>query len=154
MNNTNTVAANATLHCLTGCAIGEIAGLILGTIYGWSNPQTIAVAIALAFAIGYTLSLLPLVRGGLPLKKAMGLVLAADTLSIATMEIVDNATIAVIPGAMNNGLVNPLFWAVMALALFLAFWAAFPVNKYLIARGRGHALVHAGHESHDHAHMH
>lgn len=148
----NQVALSATLHCLTGCAIGEIAGLVLGTIFGWSNLATVAVAVMLAFVFGYTLSLLPVVKGGLPLKKAMGLVLAADTLSIATMEVVDNLTMVVVPGAMDSGLVNPLFWMVLALALFLAFWAAYPVNHFLISRGQGHALLHAhhGHEEEGH----
>lgn len=158
MRELNSVALNATLHCLTGCAIGEITGLILGTILGWSNLTTIITAIALAFVFGYTLSMLPLVQGGLPLKKAMSLVLAADTLSIATMEIVDNVTVAVVPGAMGGGLVSPLFWSVLALALFLAFLAAYPVNRFLIGRGQGHALLHAHHgsnhgqEEHHHAH--
>jgi len=141
----NKIALNATLHCLTGCAIGEILGLILGTIFGWSGLMTIIVAIALAFAFGYTLSLIPLVKSGMSLAAAMPLVLAADTLSIFTMEVVDNATVAVIPGAMSAGLVNPVFWISLFVALFLAFWAAFPVNRYLISKGKGHALVHNGH---------
>jgi len=145
----NKMALSATLHCLTGCAIGEIAGLILGTIYGWSNLTTVAVAIGLAFLFGYSSSLLPLVKAKMPLKKAMALVLAADTLSIATMEVVDNATAVAIPGAMSSGIVNPLFWLVLALALFLAFWAAFPVNRYLLNRGKGHALLHEYHHSHN-----
>jgi len=139
------VALSATLHCLTGCAIGEIAGLILGTIFGWTTLVTLIVAIGLAFLFGYTLSLIPLVKSGMKLGAAMGLVLAADTLSIMTMEIVDNATVAVIPGAMSAGLVNPVFWMSLTLALFLAFWAAFPVNYYLIGRGKGHALMHGHH---------
>ena len=141
----NKIALNATLHCLTGCAIGEVAGLILGTIFGWSNLVTIIAAIAMAFAFGYTLSLIPLVKSGMTLAVAMPLVLAADTLSIFTMEVVDNATVAVIPGAMNAGLVNPIFWLSLAASLFLAFWAAFPVNRYLISKGKGHALVHSEH---------
>lgn len=147
--NSNKMALSATLHCLTGCAIGEIAGLVLGTTYGWSNLVTVVVAIGLAFLFGYTSSLLPLVKAKMPLKKAMALVLAADTLSIATMEVVDNATAVAIPGAMSSGLVNPLFWLVLALALFLAFWAAFPVNRYLLNRGKGHALLHEYHHSHN-----
>jgi len=146
---TNT-ALNATLHCLTGCAIGEIAGLILGTILGWSNLQTVAAAIALAFLFGYALSLLPLTKAGLSFKQAMPIVLAADTLSILTMEVVDNATVVVVPGAMDAGLVSPLFWSVLALSLFLAFWAAFPVNRLLLQRGKGHALVHQYHHEGDH----
>jgi hypothetical protein len=139
------IALNATLHCLTGCAIGEITGLILGTIYGWPNLTTIIVAISLAFLFGYTLSIIPLIKSGMSLTAAMSLVLAADTLSILTMEIVDNAIVAVIPGAMSAGIVNPVFWISLALALFLAFWAAFPVNRYLISKGKGHALVHGHH---------
>ena len=138
----NKIALNATLHCLTGCAIGEVAGLILGTILGWSNFVTFIAAIAMAFAFGYTLSLIPLVKSGMALAAAMPLVLAADTLSIFTMEVADNATVALIPGAMNAGLVNPVFWLSLAASLFLAFWAAFPVNRYLISKGKGHALVH------------
>jgi ribose/xylose/arabinose/galactoside ABC-type transport system permease subunit len=145
LKESNKIALNATLHCLTGCAIGEVAGLILGTIFGWSNLTTIIAAIAMAFAFGYTLSLIPLVKSGMSLAVAMPLVLAADTLSIFTMEVVDNATVAVIPGAMNAGLVNPVFWMSLFVSLFLAFWAAFPVNRYLISKGKGHALAHNGH---------
>ncbi|HET6747355.1 MAG TPA: DUF4396 domain-containing protein [Candidatus Saccharimonadales bacterium] len=141
----NKIALNATLHCLAGCAIGEITGLVLGTIFGWPNLVTIAVAIAMAFAFGYTLSLIPLVKSGMALTAAMPLVLAADTLSIFTMEVVDNATVIAIPGAMSAGLVNPVFWLSLAASLFLAFWAAFPVNRYLIRKGKGHALVHNEH---------
>ena len=139
------VALSATLHCLTGCAIGEIAGLILGTLYGWPTLTTIAVAIGLAFLFGYTLSIIPLIKSGMQLGAAMGLVLAADTLSILTMEIVDNGVVAIIPGAMSSGVVNPVFWMSLTLALFLAFWAAFPVNYYLIGKGKGHALMHGHH---------
>lgn len=149
MTQINQLAASATLHCLTGCAIGEIMGLILGAVLSLSNIVTIVLSIALAFLIGYTLSLMPLVKSGMTLKKAMALVLAADTLSITAMEIVDNATVLVIPGAMSSTLVDPLFWSVLSLALFLAFWAAFPVNRFLLGRGKGHALVH---EHHGHMH--
>jgi hypothetical protein len=141
----NSMALSATLHCLTGCAIGEIAGLILGTVLGLSATMTVVIAIALAFLFGYTLSIIPLLRSGMAPGAAMSLVLAADTLSIATMEIVDNATVLVIPGAMSAGLVTPLFWLTLALALFLAFWAAFPVNRFLLLRGKGHALIHGSH---------
>jgi hypothetical protein len=144
-HSTNKMALSATLHCLTGCAIGEIMGLTLGTILGWSNLLSVIAGVGLAFLFGYASSLLPLVKAKLPLKKAMALVLAADTLSILTMEVVDNTTAVVIPGAMGAGLVNPLFWLVLALALFLAFWAAFPVNRYLLGRGKGHALMHKYH---------
>lgn len=150
----NATAINATLHCLTGCAIGEIAGLVIGTIAGLSNHVTIALSISLAFFFGYLLSLLPLIKVGVPLSKAMRLVLAADTLSILTMEIVDNAVMALVPGAMGAGIVNPLFWLTLALALTVAFFAALPVNRYLLQRGQGHALVQAYHGDHHGHHNH
>lgn len=146
--NLNSLAASATLHCLTGCAIGEILGLMIGTAAGLSTGVTIALAVALAFLFGYALSTLPLLSAGLGFFSALSLVFAADTLSIATMEIVDNAVMALIPGAMDSGLVNPIFWLGMMLALTAAFLAAYPVNRYLIARGKGHALTHADHEGH------
>ena len=139
------MAASATLHCLTGCAIGEIAGLIIGTAVGLSNLGTIVLAIALAFLFGYSLSTLPLVKAGLGFFAALGVVLAADTLSIATMEVVDNAVMAAIPGAMDAGLSNPVFWLGMMVALTAAFIAAYPVNRYLLSRGKGHALTHHYH---------
>jgi hypothetical protein len=142
---TASMALSATLHCLTGCAIGEIAGLMIGTAAGLATGWTIALSIGLAFLFGYTLSSLPLVRAGLGLGAALSVVLAADTLSIATMEVVDNAVMAVVPGAMDAGLVNPTFWWSMALALVIAGAAAYPVNKVLLARGRGHALTHGFH---------
>ena len=138
----NAMAASATLHCLTGCAIGEILGLIVGTAIGLSNVATIALAIGLAFLFGYTLSTLPLIKAGLGFFGALGIVLAADTLSIATMELVDNAVMAAIPGAMDAGLGNPVFWLGMMVALTAAFIAAYPVNRYLLSRGKGHALTH------------
>jgi uncharacterized cupredoxin-like copper-binding protein len=138
----NAMAASATLHCLTGCAIGEILGLIIGTAIGLSNLGTIALAIGLAFLFGYTLSTLPLIKAGLGFFGALGIVLAADTLSIATMELVDNAVMAAIPGAMDAGLGNPVFWLGMMVALTAAFIAAYPVNRYLLGRGKGHALTH------------
>lgn len=152
VNPRNAMAASATLHCLTGCAIGEILGLMLGTALGWSTGVTIAVAIGLAFFFGYALSTLPLVRSGVAFFAALGVVFAADTLSILTMEVVDNLVMAVIPGAMDAGLVNPIFWIGMMIALSAAFVAAFPVNRYLIDRGKGHALTHRFHadSSHDH----
>ena len=143
------MAASATLHCLTGCAVGEIAGLVIGTSLGLSSIATIPLALALAFVFGYTLSTLPLLRSGLPLAQALRIVLAADTLSILTMEVVDNAVVAVIPGAMEAGLVNPLFWVSMALALTAAYVVAFPVNRWLLGRGRGHALTHGFHGGQD-----
>lgn len=141
----NKMALSATLHCLTGCAIGEIAGLIIGTALGLNNVATIALAVGLAFLFGYTLSTLPLLRAGVALGTALSVVLAADTLSILTMEIVDNAVMAVIPGAMNAGLVNSIFWLGMMIALGVAFVAAYPVNRYLLGRGKGHALTHEYH---------
>lgn len=142
---TKATAINATLHCLTGCAIGEIAGLVIGTALGLSTIATIVLAVALAFVFGYLLSLIPLVKGGLSLKAAFSIALAADTLSIATMEVVDNAVMLVIPGAMEAGIVNPIFWLALAIALTAAFFAAVPVNYYLIKKGKGHALAHAHH---------
>ena len=143
------MAANATLHCLTGCAIGEIAGLMIGTALGLSTGVTIALAVGLAFLFGYALSTLPLMQAGLGFFAALSVVFAADTLSIATMEIVDNVVMALIPGAMDAGLVNPIFWIGMMIALTAAFIAAFPVNRYLIDKGKGHALTHQFHQAHD-----
>jgi hypothetical protein len=148
--NLNKMAASATLHCLTGCALGEVAGLIIGTALGWGALPTIILAIALAFVFGFTLSTLPLRRAGLGFFAALSIVLAADTLSIATMEVVDNVVMAIIPGAMSAGLVSPLFWIGMPIALTVAYFAAFPVNKYLLSKGKGHALVMKYHEGHDH----
>jgi preprotein translocase subunit SecG len=141
----NAMAAGATLHCLTGCAVGEIAGLMIGTAAGLSAGWTIVLAIGLAFLFGYSLSTLPLLKAGLGLGAAFGVVLAADTISIATMELVDNAVMAVIPGAMNAGLVNSIFWIGMMISLATAFLAAYPVNRYLLQRGKGHALTHGLH---------
>jgi hypothetical protein len=153
LNPRNAMAASATLHCLTGCAIGEILGLVVGTAAGLSNAVTIALSIALAFVFGYLLSTLPLVQSGIAFAAALKVVLAADTLSILTMEVVDNAVMALVPGAMDAGLVNPVFWLSMMLALAAAFVVAFPVNRALIDRGRGHALtMQAGghdHQGHD-----
>ena len=143
----NAMALSATLHCLTGCAIGEILGLVIGTAVGLSTGWTILLALSLAFLFGYTLSTLPLLRAGLGLGSALAVVLAADTLSIATMELVDNLVMAVIPGAMEAGLVNPVFWSAMMIALTAAFFAAYPVNRHLLRRGKGHALTHGFHES-------
>ncbi len=138
-------AVSATLHCLTGCAIGEVLGMIIGTALGWSNGQTIALAVVLAFFFGYALTMRPLLRSGLAFAAAVKLALAADTVSIAIMEIVDNAIMLAIPGAMSAHLASPLFWASLAVALALAAVAAFPINRWLIARGRGHAVVHGHH---------
>ncbi len=139
------MALSATLHCLTGCAIGEIAGLMIGTAIGLSTGWTVVLAVGLAFLFGYTLSTFPLVKTGLGVGAALSVVFAADTLSIATMEVVDNAVMAAIPGAMEAGLVNWVFWVSMMIALSAAFLAAYPVNRYLLARGKGHALTHAYH---------
>lgn len=136
MNPRNKMAALATLHCLAGCAVGEVLGLVIGTALGWPDAATIALAVALAFLFGYSFSTVPLVRAGLGFFAALNLVFAADTLSIAVMEIVDNAVMALIPGAMGDGLASPVFWLSMAIALGAAFVAAFPVNRWLIDRVR------------------
>jgi len=149
-SNLNAMAASATLHCLTGCAIGEIAGLIVGTVLGLGTLATIIIAIALAFVFGFTLSTLPLLKAGVGFGAALSVVAAADTLSITTMEITDNVVMMLIPGAMNAGLVNPVFWISMPIALAVAYAAAYPVNKYLLTKGRGHALVMKYHEGHNH----
>lgn len=145
---TNAMAVSATLHCLTGCAIGEILGMTIGTIFGLSTVVTVGLSVGLAFLFGYALSVMPLLKAKVPVKEAMTVVLAADTLSILTMEIVDNAVMVAIPGAMHAGLVNPVFWLSMSLALTVAFFAAVPVNKYLMSRGKGHALAHKYHHGH------
>ncbi|HEX8689997.1 MAG TPA: DUF4396 domain-containing protein [Solirubrobacterales bacterium] len=136
------VAISATLHCLTGCAIGEVTGVAVGTAIGLSDAATIALAIALAFLFGYALTSLPLLRSGLALSAVIPIAFASDTLSIATMEIVDNAIIVAIPGAMDAGLDSLLFWGSLAFALVVAGAVAMPVNRWLIARGKGHVAVH------------
>jgi hypothetical protein len=141
----NRVAASATTHCLTGCAIGEVLGFVIGTALGWGNFATVAIAVALAYLFGYAFTLGPLLRSGISLGVALGLAFAADTISITIMEIVDNAVVLVIPGAMDAGLGDALFWGSLAFALTVAWVAAFPANRWLIARGRGHAVVHAHH---------
>lgn len=141
----NRVAFSATVHCLTGCAIGEVLGMIIGTALGWGNVQTIAAAVVLAFVFGYTLTMVPLLRAGLAFGVALPLALASDTISIAIMEIVDNAIILLVPGAMKAGLDDVLFWGSLAIALLIAGACAYPVNRWLIARGKGHAVVHAHH---------
>jgi hypothetical protein len=142
----NRTAFSATLHCLTGCAIGEVLGVVIGTALGWSTVATIALAIVLAFFFGYGLTMLPLLRSGMALGAVLPLAFASDTLSITVMEIVDNLIIVVIPGAMDAGLGSLLFWGSLAFALAIAFVAAFPVNRYLISRGKGHAVVHKHHD--------
>lgn len=141
-NNLNAVAFAATVHCLTGCAIGEVAGMVIGTALGFSDLGTIALAVALAFLFGYTLTSLPLLRAGMALGAVIPIALASDTLSIAVMEIVDNLIMLAVPGAMEAGLDSLLFWASLAFALLIAGLIALPVNRWLIARGKGHAVVH------------
>jgi hypothetical protein len=148
----NRTALSATLHCLTGCAIGEVLGMVIGTALGWGNVATIALAVVLAFFFGYSLTMLPLLRSGLALATVLPLAFAADTLSITIMEIVDNLIMLLIPGAMEAGLGSVLFWGSLAFSLVVAFVAAFPVNRYLIARGRGHAVVHEYHHGKEHEH--
>jgi Domain of unknown function (DUF4396) len=145
----NRVAFSATAHCLTGCAIGEVLGLVIGTVLGWGNAATIVLAVVLAFFFGYSLTMLPLLRSGLALATALPLAFASDTLSITIMEIVDNLIVLLIPGAMGAGLGSLLFWGSLLFALAVAFVAAFPVNRWLIARGKGHAVVHEYHGGHD-----
>jgi len=139
------LAFSATAHCLTGCAIGEVLGLVIGTALGLPDVSTIVLAVVLAFAFGYGLTMRPLLGAGLAFGQALRLAFAADTLSIAVMEIVDNAIIVAVPGAMEAGLASLLFWGSLAVALAVAFAFAFPVNYWLIKRGRGHAVVHEYH---------
>jgi hypothetical protein len=141
----NRIAFTATVHCLTGCAIGEVAGMVVGTALGFGDAATIALAVVLAFLFGYSLTMLPLLRGGLAWRAAIGIALAADTASIALMEVVDNAIMLVVPGAMDAGLAEPLFWGSLALSLLIAGVAAYPLNRWLISRNKGHAVVHAHH---------
>ena len=144
----NRLAFSATVHCLAGCSIGEVLGMVIGTALGWGNAATIALAVLLAFIFGYVLTMIPLIRSGMALGSVLGLAFAADTVSITIMEIVDNAVMLAIPGAMHAGLSDPLFWGSLAFALLVAGIAAFPVNRWLITRGRGHAVVHKFHAGH------
>ncbi|MFD8048229.1 DUF4396 domain-containing protein [Streptomyces chartreusis] len=139
------MAVQATLHCLTGCAIGEVLGMVIGTAFGWGNVPTLILAIVLAFFFGYALTLRGVLKAGLSLGAALKVALAADTLSIAVMELVDNGVIVLWPGAMDAGLADPLFWWVLAIALAVAFVLTTPVNKWMIGRGKGHAVVHQLH---------
>ncbi len=139
------MAASATLHCLTGCAIGEVLGLVIATALGWSVAPSIALAVVLAFLFGYLLTLIPLRRAKVGWGQAIKLALAADTVSIIVMEIVDNGVMLVIPGAMTAGLTSALFWGALAVALAVAFVVTVPINKWIIGRGKGHAVVHAYH---------
>jgi hypothetical protein len=144
----NAVALSATLHCLTGCAIGEVLGMVIGTALGFSQWGTVALAVALAFLFGYSLTSLPLLRAGLALSAVVPIALATDTFSIAVMEIVDNALMLAIPGAMESGVGDILFWGALSFALVVAGVVAFPVNRWLIRRGRGHAVLHnSGHHA-------
>ena len=142
MKATWAMAATATLHCLTGCAIGEVLGMVIGTATGMGNTATVVLSIALAFVFGYALTSYPLLRAGLALAAVVPIALASDTLSIATMEVVDNAIVLLVPGAMDAGLGDLLFWGSLAFALAIAGVVAVPVNRWLIARGKGHAVVH------------
>ncbi|RZS31446.1 uncharacterized protein DUF4396 [Herbihabitans rhizosphaerae] len=141
-------AISATLHCLTGCAIGEVLGMVIGTSLGWSDLATVILSVALAFLFGYALTMRPLLRAGLTFAAAVPLALAADTVSITVMEIVDNAIMLVIPGAMSAGALSWVFWASLAVAFAVAFVVTVPVNKWLIGRGKGHAVVHEHHGGH------
>jgi hypothetical protein len=147
-HNLNALALSATLHCLTGCAIGEVLGVVIGTALGWSDAATIALAVGLAFLFGYSFTSWPLLRSGMALAAVVPIALASDTLSIATMEVVDNAIILLIPGAMDAGLGDIGFWGALALALVIAGAVAYPVNRWLLARGKGHAVVHRHHAHH------
>jgi hypothetical protein len=138
-------AVQATLHCLTGCAIGEVLGMVIGTSAGFSDGATIALSVALAFVFGYALTMRGVLRAGLPFRSAVKVALAADTISIAVMEIIDNAIVLSVPGAMEAGISSVLFWASLAVALAVAFVLTTPVNRWLMSRGKGHAVVHAMH---------
>ena len=141
----NRMALQATAHCLTGCAIGEVLGLVIGTALGWDDLPTIVLAVFLAFVFGYGLTMVPLLGSGLSLRAALTAAFAADTVSITVMEVVDNAIVLAVPGAMDAGLTSLLFWASLAFALAVAFVVTLPVNRWLIARGLGHATVHGRH---------
>jgi Domain of unknown function (DUF4396) len=138
-------AVQATLHCLTGCAIGEVLGMVLATALGWGNTASIAISIALAFVFGYAFTIQPVLRAGVGLRRAVGVALAGDTVSISTMEIIDNAFVLLVPGALAAGLSDGLFWWSLAVGLVIAFVVTVPVNRWLISRGRGHAVMHELH---------
>ncbi|HSX31679.1 MAG TPA: DUF4396 domain-containing protein [Candidatus Saccharimonadales bacterium] len=139
-------AASATLHCLTGCGIGEVAGMVISTALGWATAPSIMLSVALAFIFGYSLSMVPLLRHGLTVRRALGLALAADTASIIVMEITDNAFVLAVPGAIHAGLTSTLFWWSLLVSLAVAFIVALPLNFWLIARGKGHAVMHEHHK--------
>jgi hypothetical protein len=144
----NRIALSATVHCLTGCAIGEVLGMILSTWWGWGSFASIVLSVILAFAFGYALTSLPLLRSGMSVRQTAPLAFASDTASITTMEIVDNLFLLAVPGAIAAGLDSTLFWWSLAIALLIAGAVAYPVNRWLIARGRGHAVVHELHHAH------
>jgi hypothetical protein len=139
------MAAQATLHCLTGCAIGEVLGMVIGTAAGLGNVATVVLSVALAFVFGYTLTMRGVLRADVPLRAALKVALAADTVSIAVMELIDNGFVAAVPGALDAGLADALFWGSLAASLALAFVVTTPVNRWMIGRGKGHAVVHAYH---------
>lgn len=141
----NRSAVRATLHCLTGCAIGEVLGMVIATALGWGNAASIALSVALAFVFGYALTLGPILRAGVPMGRAARVTVASDTISIATMELIDNAFILLVPGAIAAGLSDSLFWWSLFVSLAIAFVVTVPVNRWLIARGRGHAVAHGYH---------
>ena len=144
---TNRLALSATLHCLTGCSIGEVLGMVVGTALHWSNFLTAVISIALAFVFGYALTIRPVLRAGLPFARAVRVALAADTVSITIMEIVDTAIMFAVPGAMDAHFTDRLFWASLIFSLVIAGVAAYPVNRWLISRGRGHAIIHEHHHT-------
>lgn len=139
-------AASATLHCLTGCAIGEVLGMVIGTALGWSNVATIVLAVILAFIFGYALTMRGVLRAGVDFRQALKVALAADTVSIAVMELIDNGVMVAVPGAMEAGLASVLFWGALAFAFVVAFFVTWPVNRWMIGRGKGHAVVHPYHQ--------
>ncbi|GIG00382.1 hypothetical protein Cci01nite_54750 [Catellatospora citrea] len=139
------MAASATLHCLTGCAIGEVLGMVIGTALGWTAGPTVVLSVALAFVFGYALTMRGVLRAGVGFQQALKIALAADTVSIAVMELIDNAIMVGVPGAMDAGLTSWLFWAALAFSLLIAFVLTVPVNRWLIGRGKGHAVVHRFH---------
>jgi hypothetical protein len=150
MNSAWRSAISATLHCLTGCAIGEVLGMVIGTSLGWSTVPTVILAVALAFLFGYSLTIRPVLKAGVAFRAAISVALAADTLSITVMEIVDNAIMVGIPGAMEAGVADWFFWFSLAIAFAVAFVVTVPVNKWLIQRGKGHAVVHRMHQEQTH----
>ena len=154
MNASWRTAISATLHCLTGCAIGEVLGMVIGSSLGWSNLATVILSIALAFLFGYSLTIRPVLRAGVAFGTAVSVALAADTVSIAVMEIMDNLVMVAIPGAISAGVGDLLFWLSLAISFVVAFVVTVPVNRWMISRGKGHAVVHEYHEHDHHGHTH